>query len=137
MNVQNYIGQLNNAYLAHINSVIAGGPATIDFPTLPAGLSNPLASTDLAVLGRAGSPGADGSKKRKRAPVDPNAPKRALTPYFLYMQHNRAAIAADLPADSKPKEIGEEGTRRWQNMDATEREVNSFIHPFSLYHAAL
>lgn len=63
-------------------------------------------------------------KKRKRAPPDPNAPKRALTPYFLYMQHNRQKIAAEMGGSARPKDVADEGTRRWATMPAEEREVS-------------
>ncbi|KAJ6102015.1 hypothetical protein N7486_004442 [Penicillium sp. IBT 16267x] len=119
MSLQAYIADLSKAYLEHANSVISGGPATIDIPAVPAGLN--VSSFD-----RASSPGAKSetaTKKRKRAPVDPNAPKRALTPYFLYMQSNRAKIAADLGEVAKPKDVADEGTRRWQEMPASQKEV--------------
>lgn len=128
MALQSYIADLSKAYLEHANSVINGGSATIDIPALPVGLSSHF---DLGM--RATSPGAKseagGPKKRKRAPVDPNAPKRALTPYFLFMQSNRAQIAQDLGPNVKPKEVADEGTRRWQNMEPKEKEVSSSATP--------
>ena len=65
----------------------------------------------------------DGKKKRKRTPHDPNAPKRALTPYFLYMQSARATIAKELGDSAKPKEVADEGTRRWTEMSPAEKSV--------------
>lgn len=125
MALQSYIADLSKAYLEHANNVINGGPATIDIPSLPVGLSSHF---DLGL--RATSPGAKseagGPKKRKRAPVDPNAPKRALTPYFLFMQANRSQIAKDMGPNAKPKEVADEGTRRWQTMEPKEKEVSSF-----------
>lgn len=129
MALQSYIADLSKAYLEHANNVINGGPATIDIPSLPVGLSSHF---DLGL--RATSPGAKseagGTKKRKRAPVDPNAPKRALTPYFLFMQSNRSQIAEDLGPNAKPKEVADEGTRRWQTMEPKEKEVCSFARLF-------
>ncbi|KAJ5477499.1 hypothetical protein N7539_007643 [Penicillium diatomitis] len=120
MALQSYIADLSKAYVEHVNNVITGGPATIDIPAMPSSLSSHMEA-------RAGSPGpkaeADAPKKRKRAPVDPNAPKRALTPYFLYMQQNRQKIAADLGGSAKPKDVADEGTRRWQSMDPKEKEL--------------
>ncbi|KAJ5897339.1 hypothetical protein N7504_007627 [Penicillium tannophilum] len=119
MSLQAYIADLSKAYLEHANNVINGGPATIDIPAVPAGLN-------VSHFERASSPGAKsetGTKKRKRAPVDPNAPKRALTPYFLYMQSNRSKIAADLGDVAKPKDVADEGTRRWQEMPASQKEI--------------
>lgn len=126
MALQSYIADLSKAYIEHANSVINGGPATIDMPAMPVGMPTHF---DLGL--RATSPGAKseagGPKKRKRAPVDPNAPKRALTPYFLFMQSNRPQIAQDLGPTAKPKDVADEGTRRWQTMDAKEKEVSSLL----------
>jgi len=66
-----------------------------------------------------------GKKKRKRQPHDPNAPKRALTPYFLYMQNARATIQKELGDQARPKEVADEGTRRWSEMNPGEKSVSS------------
>ncbi|KAJ5929016.1 hypothetical protein N7454_006864 [Penicillium verhagenii] len=118
MALQSYIADLSKAYLEHANSVISGGPATIDIPDVPSGLR-------LGEFERPSSPSTklEPTKKRKRAPADPNAPKRALTPYFLYMQSNRPKIAADLGETAKPKDVADEGTRRWQEMPAPQKDV--------------
>lgn len=64
-------------------------------------------------------------KERKKRQHDPNAPKRPLTPYFLYMQTARPIIAADL-GDSVPKgAVQDEGQRRWGSMSAQEKLVSS------------
>ncbi|KAJ5219279.1 uncharacterized protein N7498_001378 [Penicillium cinerascens] len=121
MSLQSQIADFSKAYVEHVNNVINGTSASIDLPAMPIGMNH------LDFAPRAGSPGAKseagGRKKRKRAPVDPNAPKRPLTPYFLYMHNNRPRIAEDLGADAKPKNVAEEGTRRWQNMDLKEKEI--------------
>ncbi|CAG7941315.1 unnamed protein product [Penicillium nalgiovense] len=121
MEVQSYIADLGKAYVQHVNNITEGRDATIELPAGPSGFMG----QDIPF--RAGSPGAKseagGPKKRKRAPVDPNAPKRALTPYFLYMQHNRSKIADDLGGDARPKDVADEGTRRWQSMEDTQKEV--------------
>lgn len=121
MSLQSQIADFSKAYVEHVNNVINGTSATIDLPAMPVGMSH------LDFAPRAGTPGAKseagGRKKRKRAPVDPNAPKRPLTPYFLYMQNNRPRIAEDLGTDAKPKNVADEGTRRWQNMDLKEKEI--------------
>jgi hypothetical protein len=122
MEIQSYVAELAKAYVQHTKKLTETGEATLELPTGPPGF---LAQD---FTGRAGTPGgrsdAGGPKKRKRAPADPNAPKRALTPYFLYMKHNRSKIAADLGKDVRPKEVADEGTRRWGAMDASEREVS-------------
>ncbi|KAJ6000523.1 hypothetical protein N7481_000932 [Penicillium waksmanii] len=120
MGLQTYIADLSKAYIEHTNSVINGESAAINLPAVPTHLTGQL---DGGL--HAQSPGvkSEAPKKRKRAPVDPNAPKRALTPYFLYMQHNRGKIANDLGDNARPKEVADEGTHRWQNMPDEEKEV--------------
>lgn len=122
LGLQTYIAELSTAYIEHANNVIAGQSATIDLPAVPAHLVGAVDITGVVPQ----SPGAKseaGPKKRKRAPADPNAPKRALTPYFLYMQHNRSKISGDLGENARPKEVADEGTRRWQSMPDEEKEV--------------
>ena len=121
MEVQSYLADLGKAYVQHVKSITDGEGATIELPLGPT-------FTGGDFPGRASSPGAKseagGPKKRKRAPADPNAPKRALTPYFLFMQTNRAQIAEDLGDNARPKDVADEGTRRWQNMDEKDRGVS-------------
>ena len=62
-------------------------------------------------------------KKRKRAPHDKNAPKRPVTPYFLFMQTARSEIACSMEPGLKAKQVADEGTRRWQEMDKDQKEV--------------
>lgn len=62
-------------------------------------------------------------KERKKRTHDPNAPKRPLTPYFLYMQHARSIIANDLGSDAPKGAVQEEGQRRWAHMSAHEKQV--------------
>jgi hypothetical protein len=121
MEVQSYLADLGKAYVQHVKSITDGEGATIELPLGPT-------FTGGDFPGRASSPGAKSEagapKKRKRAPADPNAPKRALTPYFLFMQTNRAQIAEDLGDNARPKDVADEGTRRWQNMDEKDRGVS-------------
>lgn len=68
-------------------------------------------------------------KERKKRQHDPNAPKRPLTPYFLYMQTARPIIAVDL-GDGVPKgAVQEEGQRRWASMSVQEKLVSAASHP--------
>lgn len=85
------------------------------------------------LLGRLASPGVKseaGDKKKKKRAHDPNAPKRALTPYFLFMQSNRSRIAAELGPNASAAEVNEEGLRRWTNMQDSEKEVCSLFFIF-------
>jgi hypothetical protein len=123
--LQSAVSDLSRAYINHANTVLNRGPSTLDL----GGITTSLLENGLLGGGRGPTPGAaDGAevkKKRKRAPHDPNAPKRALTPYFLYMQHNRSTIASELGASARPKEVADEGTRRWAEMPEAEKQVRS------------
>jgi len=121
--LQSAVSDLSRAYINHANTVLNRGPSTLDLGPI----TSSLLENGLLGGGRVLSPGArsDGEvkKKRKRAPHDPNAPKRALTPYFLYMQHNRSAIASELGSSARPKEVADEGTRRWAEMPEAEKQI--------------
>ncbi|KAF6833387.1 HMG box protein [Colletotrichum plurivorum] len=76
-------------------------------------------------------------KERKKRTHDPNAPKRPLTPYFLYMQTARPIIALDL-GDTAPKgAVQEEGQRRWKAMSPAEKAGwnNAYQYNLRLYQA--
>ncbi|UKZ90609.1 uncharacterized protein TrAFT101_005615 [Trichoderma asperellum] len=76
-------------------------------------------------------------KERKKRTHDPNAPKRPLTPYFLYMQHARSIIANDLGADAPKGAVQEEGQRRWAHMTPQEKQGwnNAYQYNLRLYNA--
>ena len=61
--------------------------------------------------------------KRKKRAHDKNAPKRPVTPYFLYMQTERSKIAKELDPSHSAKDVADEGTKRWNVMPPGEREV--------------
>lgn len=69
-------------------------------------------------------PAVEEKKERKKRTHDPNAPKRPLTPYFLYMQHARSIIAIDLGAEAPKGAVQEEGQRRWAHMSPNEKQVS-------------
>lgn len=128
--LQSSVQELSRAYIHHANTVLAPGKVG----ALNADLTNVLTDSGL-LTGQAAvalpaieNPEEGGKKKRKRQPHDPNAPKRALTPYFLYMQHARAQIHKELGDQARPKEVADEGTRRWSEMNASEKSVS---HGFS------
>ncbi|KAI9879154.1 MAG: hypothetical protein M1830_009353 [Pleopsidium flavum] len=134
--LQSAVQDLSRAYITHTNTVLGRAPGSrLELISL----SNPLG--DNGLLGpRAATPAAgtelgDGKKKRKRAPPDPDAPKRPLTPYFLYMQTARPMIAKNVPGNTTPKEIAEEGTRRWAKMDPAEKILwgNHYITNLAKY----
>jgi len=124
--LQTSVQDLSRAYINHANTVLAPGRGG----SLDANLTNILSESGLLATANAVSrpaalaePEGDGKKKRKRTPHDPNAPKRALTPYFLYMQSARSQIAKELGDQAKPKEVADEGTRRWTAMPAADKAI--------------
>lgn len=64
-------------------------------------------------------------KKKKRAPVDPNAPKRPITAYFLYMKTHRPIIQAEMGPGHTAKEVADEGTRRWNAKSKEDQHVST------------
>ncbi|KAK2617049.1 high mobility group protein [Conoideocrella luteorostrata] len=77
-------------------------------------------------------PAVEEKKERKKRTHDPNAPKRPLTPYFLYMQHARSIIANDLGAEAPKGAVQEEGQRRWANMSPTEKKGWNTAYQYNL-----
>ena len=130
--LQNSVQDLSKAYINHANTVLNPGRAG----TLDLNLTTTL--LDSGLLHRAPSPGmkqeapTEVKKKRKRAAHDPNAPKRALTPYFLYMQSARPQIAQELGSNAKPKEVADEGTRRWSVMPEPDKNVCYMVTDLSI-----
>jgi hypothetical protein len=99
------------------------------------GIDFPLPQLDHAVQSLASIPGflqpgqepapaVEEKKERKKRSHDPNAPKRPLTPYFLYMQTARPIIASDLGAEAPKGAVQEEGQRRWKAMGVQEKSVS-------------
>lgn len=60
--------------------------------------------------------GAGGSKKRKRAPKDPDAPKKALSAFFLFCHDERGAIKERNPSYSVG-EVAKELGKLWADAD--------------------
>lgn len=88
-----------------------------------ANFENAAAQLILPVTDMAGPP-VEEKKERKKRTHDPNAPKRPLTPYFLYMQHARSIIANDLGPEAPKGAVQEEGQRRWASMNPDEKMVS-------------
>ena len=124
--LQSAVQDLSRAYIAHTNTVIGKSPGS-SLELL--NLAGPLGGENLIFGNRAATPAppAEGgeSKKRKRAPHDKNAPKRPVTPYFLYMQTARGEIAKEMEPGHSAKEVADEGTRRWLSMPKKEKEVSN------------
>eukprot|EP00472_Partenskyella_glossopodia_P002962 CAMPEP_0197524916 /NCGR_PEP_ID=MMETSP1318-20131121/10343_1 /TAXON_ID=552666 /ORGANISM="Partenskyella glossopodia, Strain RCC365" /LENGTH=171 /DNA_ID=CAMNT_0043078015 /DNA_START=32 /DNA_END=547 /DNA_ORIENTATION=+ len=61
-----------------------------------------------------------GKKKRKRKKKDPNAPKRPLGAYFLFLDDNRAKMKKDNP-EIKGQAFSKLMGEKWKALDAAER----------------
>ena len=130
--LQSAVQDLSHKYIAHTNTVIGRGPGAqpdllnVNYlsgqPLFANRAATPAANTNANANAEGGE-----TKKRKRAPHDKNAPKRPVTPYFLYMQTARAIIANEMPPGSHPKEVAEEGTRRWLTMPEDEKNVSILV----------
>jgi hypothetical protein len=132
--LQDAIQTLSTAYIKHTNAVLGEHGAGLDVESALAKLGeNPLLRLG-GDLQRAVSPAksvaADAAaekKERKKRQHDPNAPKRPLTPYFLYMQTARPIIAADLGSDFAKGAVSTEGTRRWAGMEKKDKQVCALV----------
>lgn len=131
--LQSSVQELSRAYINHANTVLAPGRVGALDSNLTTVLTDSGLLTGQAPIPLPNIENPDGEKKkRKRQPHDPNAPKRALTPYFLYMQHARAKIHKELGEQARPKEVADEGTRRWGAMTAADKSVCKLsLHVYS------
>ena len=121
--LQSAVQDLSRAYITHTNTVIGKGPgSSLEFLANPLGGENGLFSARLTTPAPTGEQ--PETKKRKRAPHDKNAPKRPVTPYFLYMKTARSLIGDQMDPGSTAKQIADEGTRRWNAMGQKEKEVS-------------
>lgn len=128
--LQSSVQELSRAYINHANTVLAPGRVGALDSNLTTVLTDSGLLTGQAPIPLPNIENPDGEKKkRKRQPHDPNAPKRALTPYFLYMQHARAKIHKELGEQARPKEVADEGTRRWGAMTAADKSVSLLYLP--------
>lgn len=72
-------------------------------------------------------------RKREKKEKDPNAPKKPLTAAFLYHQHARPIVKADLEAALPPggqiekNAVQIEVNKRWNELPEEEKEVSFFL----------
>lgn len=118
-----------NLLLGEGTSLDAGGEL-INFDNVVSLL--PPVGSILPPISIAALPAAEEKKERKKRTHDPNAPKRPLTPYFLYMQTARPIIANDLGPDAPKGAVQEEGQRRWSTMNAHDKGVSCYLQRPSL-----
>ncbi|KAL3472906.1 hypothetical protein BJX99DRAFT_234613 [Aspergillus californicus] len=125
--LQNATFELSRAYINHSNSILGQDTSADDLLSLTSSITASLRASGLIDAGAfASGANLDSGEKKKRkrgGKTDPNAPKRALTPFFLFMHHNRQAIAEELGGGSKPQDVSNEGTKRWAEMPEAQKEV--------------
>lgn len=126
--LQSAVSDLSRAYIAHTDTVIGRGNST---SLEQLNISNPLSGDNALFQPRGPTPAPTieapvEGKKRKRAPHDKNAPKRALTPFFLFLQTARSKIAEELGEGKTAKEVQDEGGRRWREMTDDDKSVSLY-----------
>ncbi|KAM7209371.1 hypothetical protein V8F20_000421 [Naviculisporaceae sp. PSN 640] len=135
MTIQDLIKSFSADYLRQMNLLLGQGDISnngLDFDQLTTTFGN-IAPIQFAPP----PPPVEEKKERKKRTHDPNAPKRPLTPYFLYMQTARPIIANDLGEDAPKGAVQEEGQRRWSVMGAAEKAGwnNAYQYNLRLYNA--
>ncbi|TVY17084.1 High mobility group protein 1 [Lachnellula arida] len=140
--VQDAIQTILNAYINHTNACLGDHATSQELDSSLAKLGdNTLLLGDLQ---SAPSPAvvedaAPEKKERKKRQHDPNAPKRPLTPFFLYMQTARPIITEDLGPEAAKGTVSSEGTRRWGIMDKADKDLwtNAYKDNLRLYNARM
>ena len=64
--------------------------------------------------------------KRTKAKKDPNAPKKPMTPFMLWLKDNRSKIKEDNPGISVI-DVGKKAGVLWKNVSTTEKKVCKLI----------
>ncbi|KAL3425063.1 HMG box protein [Phlyctema vagabunda] len=141
--LQDAIQTLSAAYIKHTNAVLGQHGAGLDnIESAMSKLGENLLLGGIAGLNRASPARTDvpeEKKERKKRQHDINAPKRPLTPFFLYMQTARPIIAGDLGADVPKGAVSNEGTRRWKEMAEADKQLwsNAYKENLRLYNARI
>jgi len=114
------------AYITHSNNVLEGKEA-LSHESL-----NVLNNVSQQVAQTGANIKAEDEVKPKRRriakPKDPNAPKRPLTAYLLYLEEMRPTIQQDLGEGQKRGDISSEGTRRWHTLTPEQQQVCRFLN---------
>lgn len=146
--VQNGLNDLLRAYMQHTASILAGEDG--DQLQIPSSIAaTATAAMDAATSAASGvgqvisaanqvSAATDATKgkkrKREKKERDPNAPKKPLTAAFLYHQHARPIVKADLEAALEPGQTIEknavqlEVNKRWNELPDEEKEVSCNLY---------
>lgn len=127
--IQDLIKSFSVDYLRQTNLLIGEGTNIGELPDLGA-VENAFAGFIAPPM--VPVPAIEEKKERKKRTHDPNAPKRPLTPYFLYMQTARPIIGSDLGEDAPKGAVQEEGQRRWAVMGAAEKRGWNQAYQYNL-----
>lgn len=68
-------------------------------------------------------------KKKPKKERDPNAPKRPLTAFFLFLQEKRDDTAKKMPIGTKPGDIQKKMTDIWNSLHESETKVREVLQP--------
>ena len=94
-------------------------------------LANPIGDfTQNGVRGYAPTPGPPlhvAPTRKPKRPHDKNAPKKAMTPFFLFMQTMRPQIQQEMGPDYKSKDVEAEGQHRWKTIGQKEKAVSMIV----------
>lgn len=65
-----------------------------------------------------------GGGRKKRSKKDPNAPKKPLSAYMLWLQENREAIKRKYPGSSVT-DVSKKAGEMWKTVTAEEKSVST------------
>ncbi|KAL1954601.1 hypothetical protein VTO42DRAFT_896 [Malbranchea cinnamomea] len=133
--IQSAISELSRAYVNQTNKILNRESSTLDLGGITASLLEKglfPQMQNVQATGAATEEAGEKAKKKRKRVHDPNAPKRALTPFFLYMKTNRPEITKELGPNARPKDVADEGTRRWAEMSESEKEIWKNIYKENL-----
>lgn len=102
-----------------------GGTEPLDVSKLD--LTQFLAGVPLPVPGEEDDDKKKKKERKAKAVRDPTMPKRPLTSYLLWLQDHRGAIHSELGQGQGRGAISSEGTRQWNTLPQSEKDVRSDI----------
>lgn len=128
VNLENGVRELREAYVRSFNSMLGDnhpdkmGASYLD--SIPNVFGNTATMFDRPTGGSSGGVvKQEKPAKRSRKPHDKNAPKRALTSYFLYMPEAKPAIQHEHP-DWTTAQVNAECEKRWKALTPEEKQVS-------------
>jgi transcriptional regulator HMO1 len=131
------INKLMEAFVSHTKNVL-GEESADDMPNPSFGLFGTMNINH--AIPEATVEAKKEKKKRAKKERDPDEPKRPLTAAFLFSQHARAIVKADLESRLPEGEklhanaVNEEINKRWNAMDDAEKQVRLPIYSYTPSH---